>query len=131
MASLPARFACGFCQERGRWPDLCPGDPPDEFCLEEIVFRHDLGDHRRCAPTDCDGYVLISEVASRGAAHCRATGSPLAAVNTYADPWEVSGFTSLQQAKPYRSRVGKANGARWSFEFKSRVFVVRADGSVV
>ena len=134
MAALPAPHACGFCQESGRWPGLCPGVPADDFCLEEVGYRHELGDHRRCAPQDCDAFALIAEVGTRGADHARQSGKPYAVVNTFATPWEFRAFDRLQQAKPYRSRVGKAGLGRqdaYSIEFKTHVFVVSADGTVL
>lgn len=136
MAAMPARAveaACGWCGQQQRWPLSCPGDPADEFCLEEIVWRHELGDHRRCSPHDCDAFALVSEVASRGQAHALASGKPLVVVNTLTEPWSLRGFDRLQQAKPYRIAVGRHTLGKDapSIAVKTRVFVVRADGSVI
>ena len=48
-----------FFDEPKRRPDACPGEQPDEFCLEEIDGRHSMDDHRRCSPQDCDGAVKV------------------------------------------------------------------------
>jgi hypothetical protein len=128
---LPERVPCGFCREPERWPDLCPDDPPDEFCLEEIDHRHEMGDHRRCAAPDCDGALLVAEAATRGGDFARTEGKAFAVVNTFTDPWTFRSFDRLQQAKPYRSKCGKAAGARLSIDFKGAVFVVTANGVVL
>jgi hypothetical protein len=128
--TLPAQVTCGFCGRRNRWPDGCPGDN-DEICVEEIAWRHELGDHRRCSPNDCDGTAVLAEVAARGGDCARQAGKPFAVVNTMVDPWECRPFDRLQQAKPYRSRLGKAAGHKWSIEFKVLVFVVTAEGKVI
>lgn len=131
MPAQPARYACGWCEEPNRWPDCCPGQPPDAHCVDEIAWRHELGDHRRCDPRQCDGFVLLQEVITRGQHEARKANMPLVVVNTMTDPWSYRPFERLQQAKPYRSRVGKAAGAEHSIEFKTKVFIVTAEGSVI
>ncbi|GAB3952486.1 hypothetical protein GCM10029976_090780 [Kribbella albertanoniae] len=129
--ALPEQVPCGFCREPDRWPDSCPGDPPDSFCLGEIDHRHDMGDHRRCVAPDCEGALLVAEAAIRGSRQAIADGLDFAVVNTFTDPWEIRSFAQLQQAKPYRTRCGKAAGVRWSIEYKGRVFVVTRSGVVL
>jgi hypothetical protein len=62
-----------------------------------------------------------------------AAGLDYAVVNTLVTPWEFRAFAGLAQAKPFRSRVGKAalGQCALGIEFKRAVFVVRADGTVV
>ncbi|MEV8372994.1 hypothetical protein AB0P21_09670 [Kribbella sp. NPDC056861] len=127
----PAQVPCGFCDVAQRWPDHCPGDPPDDHCLGEIDYRHAVGDHRRCVAPDCTGALLVAEVAVQGSHFARSEGKAFAVVNTLTEPWTFRSFDRLQQAKPYRSYCGKAAGATWSIEFKGAVFVVTANGVVL
>jgi hypothetical protein len=75
--------------------------------------------------------VLLEEVATQGRHAATQSGKPYVVVNTMTEPWECRSFDRLQQAKPYRSRLGKAAGYRYSIEFKTKVFVVTADGQVI
>lgn len=74
---------------------------------------------------------MLAEVATRGSQAARQAGKPYAIVNTMTDPWECRAFDRLQQAKPYRSRLGRAAGFTMSIDFKVLVFVVTAEGKVI
>lgn len=133
MADNPARqpVDCGFCGELARWwPDSCPGDPPDDHCLEVIEFKHDIGDHRRCSITTCSGAAMVAEVSRRGAEVATRAEKRWAVVDTFTEPWRFASSDHLGWIKQQRTRWGREHGARFPFEYKDRVLIVRDDGVV-
>lgn len=127
-----SRTECAWCKEPDRWPDKCP--KRDSFCREEVSFRCEVGDHRRCAPRTCAwARRWLVEVISTGVAACGSKGKRYAVVSTLSgDEAKVVGtYAQTQQAKPARTRFGKANGLESLSVIKGLVLIVREDGYLV
>lgn len=126
------RSRCGWCGESNRWPDRCPDG--DAYCAdEEIPFRCSVGDHRRCSERTCSwAKQWLAEVISVGLAACARAGSRFAVVSLLGEEAVADRcFARLQQAKPYRTRVGRAAGLSSLPEIKGKVLIVREDGWLV
>ncbi len=122
---------CPWCGVRDRWPDGC--HEGDDFCVEEVAFRHALNDHRQCDEASC-GWASYwnPRVLSVALQACEVADLSFAAVSTidWSEPIVIGTYARLQNAKPARTRYGEARGLSRA-EVHGLVPVVRRDGVYV
>jgi hypothetical protein len=129
---------CAWCSHPGGWwPESCPlGEPggeDHEVCTDQIAYRHETDDHRRCDVNDC-GWAAYWRplVVAAGIRACRLGGRSFAVVSTMDSPDAevMRTFDRTQQAKPWRTRIGRSRGLPEAV-LHGVFLVVRHDGVIV